>query len=172
MKTSLYFTELFKSYLAEIDDLFSDTEGKSVLQRRLKEKRSELAAILPMIDFSPEMVAVIFYDAFEFRASDTLAELVRQEPEFRAWPRWATLAAVVKPAAWAEPLIRQTLAAPGGDTFLVATAGLEFLRVRGAPGAWAPAEDLRDEDDDDTEDLGEAGSEWLSEQGFEPTSEQ
>ena len=68
MKKSRYFAELMESYSAEIDDLVSDSEGKSVLQKRLAIKRQELPAILPMIEFSPEMVAVAFYDAFTVKS--------------------------------------------------------------------------------------------------------
>ena len=56
MKKSRYFSDLIKNYIDEIDDLVTDSEGKSVLQKRLNEKRREIDAILPMIEFSPEMV--------------------------------------------------------------------------------------------------------------------
>jgi hypothetical protein len=61
-----------------------------------------------------------------------------------------------------------TLNAQGGDAFLVTTAALEFLRNKDMFAAPAPAEEADDEDEDeDTDDLGEAGSDWLSEQGFD-----
>ena len=66
MKKSNYFYELFKTYLDELDDLTMDSGGKKVLQKRLDEKRQQIDAILQMIEYSPEMVAVIFYGAFEY----------------------------------------------------------------------------------------------------------
>ena len=49
MKKSRYFSDLIKNYIEEVDDLVTDSEGKSVLQKRLNEKRREIDAILPMI---------------------------------------------------------------------------------------------------------------------------
>ena len=168
MKTSLYFSERLRSYQDEIDDLLSDSEGRTVLQRRLKEKRGEIDAILPMIEYSPEMVAVIFYEAFEFRSVEALQRLVQNEPEFADFPRWKKLAPSLALAGWAEPLVAATLKVEGGDAFLVTTAGLEFLRGRGVAAPLAPeTEDAGDADDDEVDDLGDAGSEWLTEQGFE-----
>ena len=66
MKKSRYFSDLDRSYGDEIDDLLTDSAGKSALQKRLNDKRREFDAILPMIAFSPEMVAVAFYAAFDF----------------------------------------------------------------------------------------------------------
>ncbi len=42
----------------------SDSDGKNVLARRLQTKRDQLADLLPMMDFAPEMVAPVFYEAF------------------------------------------------------------------------------------------------------------
>lgn len=167
MKKSRYFSELLKSYLDELDDLQSDSEGKTVLQKRLREKRGEMKALLAMIEYSPEMVAVVFYEAFEFTAPEALHKLVQNEPEFSAYPGWAKLKSSLKLAPWAEPLVATTLAAEGGDAFLVATAGLEFLRLKDGFAAQESWADTEEDEDDETDDLGEAGSEWLSEQGFE-----
>lgn len=168
MKKSHYFTNLLRSYLDEIDDLVTDSEGKSVLQRRLKDKRQEMDAILAMIDYSPEMVAVVFYDAFGFPSADVMHKLVQNEPEHAGFLAWTELEKSLTVAPWAEPLIAVTLNVQGGDAFLVTTAALEFLRNKDAFAAPAPAEEADDEDEDeDTDDLGEAGSDWLSEQGFD-----
>ncbi len=168
MKKSHYFTNLLRSYLDEIDDLVTDSEGKSVLQRRLKDKRQEMDAILAMIDYSPEMVAVVFYDAFGFPSADVMHKLVQNEPEHAGFLAWTELEKSLTVAPWAEPLIAVTLNVQGGDAFLVTTAALEFLRHKDAFAAPAPAEEADDEDEDeDTDDLGEAGSDWLSEQGFD-----
>lgn len=172
MKKSHYFTNLLRSYLDEIDDLVTDSEGKSVLQRRLKDKRQEMDAILAMIDYSPEMVAVVFYDAFGFPSADVMHKLVQNEPEHAGFLAWAELEKSLTVSPWAEPLIAVTLNVQGGDAFLVTTAALEFLRHKDAFAAPAPAEEADDEDEDDeTDDLGEAGSDWLSEQGFDTREE-
>lgn len=169
MKKSRYFSDLLKSYLDEIDDLLTDTEGKSVLQRRLRDKRGEMNAILPMIEFSPEMVAVVFYEAFEFQATDVMHKLVQHEPELAGFLKWDELKTWLNVEAWAEPLIAATLAEDGGDAFLVTCAALEFLRERDgyAHSAHDEKRDEDSDDDEDADDLAEAGSEWLSEQGFD-----
>jgi len=174
LKKSRYFSDLFKSYLDEIDDLVTDSEGKSVLQKRLQDKRREMVALLSMIDFSPEMVAVVFYDAFDFHSADVMQRLVLSEPELSGFLTWAELNENLTVAAWAESLVESSLKVQGGDAFLVATAALEFLRNKDTFAASAskheadnaPGED--DEDgDDEADDLGEAGSDWLAEQGFD-----
>lgn len=170
MKKSPYFAERLTRYLDEIDDLMTDSEGKSVLQRRLGDKRGEMDAILPMIDFSPEMVAVVFYDGFAFRATDVMQRLVLSEPGHPDFPAWRTIEPGLAIEPWAQPLIASTLKAEGGDAFLVATAALEFLRGRDGAAASEPeTERTHDDehDDGDTDDLGEAGADWLAEQGFE-----
>jgi len=176
LKKSRYFAELFKSYLDEIDDLVTDSEGKSVLQKRLRDKRGEMDALLSMIDFSPEMVAVVFYDAFDFHSADVMQRLVLSEPDSPDFIAWDDLNAHLTVAAWAETLIESSLKAQDGDAFLVATAALEFLRNKDKFSAPAPEAEYasdkaaRGEDsdgDDDAEDLGDAGADWLAEQGFE-----
>ncbi len=169
MKKSRYFSELATRYLDELDDLATDSEGRAALQQRLADKRSVLPAMLSMIEFSPEMVAVMFYEAFTFKSGEALHALVQTEPELADWPAWAALAPALRLQAWAEPLVAATLRADGGDAFLVATAGLEFIRQKDAFAQADESTDAPDADgeDDDVDDLGEAGSAWLSEQGFE-----
>lgn len=177
MKKSHYFSDLARSYNDEVDDLVTDSEGKSVLQKRLNDKRREIDAILPMIEFSPEMVAVVFYDAFGFRSAEIMQRLVQSSPGRPGFPAWAELKGELTVADWAEPLIRSSLKVQGGDEFLVATAALEFLRNKDAYAAPAPepevekepGEDGNDDGDEDGDrDLSEAGADWLTEQGFEP----
>ena len=179
MKKSRYFSELIKSYNDEVDDLVTDSEGKSVLQKRLNDKRGEFDAILPMIEFSPEMVAVVFYGAFDFRSAEAMQRIVLSEPGRSGFPHWAALKKELTVATWAEPLIAASLKAEGGDAFLVATAALEFLRNKDSYAAPAPEPETEKErgdengengegDDDGEQDLSEAGADWLSEQGFEP----
>ena len=176
MKKSPYFTNLLRSYIDEIEDLLTDSEGKSVFQRRLKDKRQEMDAILAMIDYSPEMVAVVFYDAFGFPSADVMHQLVQNEPEHAGFLAWSELEKSLTVAPWAEPLIAVTLNVEGGDAFLVTTAALEFLRNKdtfAAPAAKDEDDSELDEDgdDDEADDLGEAGSDWLSEQGFDNRDE-
>ena len=169
MKKSRYFAELMESYSAEIDDLVSDSEGKSVLQKRLAIKRQELPAILPMIEFSPEMVAVAFYDAFTVKSPQHLHALVLSEPWQPGFLSWSKLAKHLTVAAWALPLIELTLASEGGEEFLVSTAGLEYLRTHDSADAPPPVEESDEDGDDDDEDgdLREQGAEWMAEQGFD-----
>lgn len=178
MKTSRYFSELMRSYSDEVDDLVTDSAGASVLQKRLNEKRREMDAILPMIEFSPEMVAVAFYDAFGFSSPQVMQKLALSEPGDSGFLPWKALKGDLTVVAWAEPLIHKALRVDGGDAFLVVVAVLEFLRTRSfaAPVAEVAEEDGQeswergdesDDDGDEADDLSEAGADWLSEQGFE-----
>ena len=180
MKKSRYFSNLFKSYVDEVEDLLTDSEGKFVLQKRLNDKRREIDAILPMIEFSPEMVSVVFYGAFTYTSPEIMQQLVLSEPDHSDFLTWAVLKQQLTVCDWAEPLIESSLKAPGGDTFLVATAALEFLRTHLRSVAPLPeqtaehgagdegADEGADEDSEDSaDDLGEAGANWLTEQGFE-----
>ncbi len=176
MKKSRYFSDVFQNYTAEIDDLVTDSEGKSVLQKRLSEKRREMDAILPMIEFSPEMVSVVFYGAFGFKSLGAMQRIVLSEPGDTGFPEWAVLESELTVTEWAKPLIEASLKVQGGDVFLVTTAALEFLRSKDTFSAPAPEpetdKDQNDEaeenDDDGMGDLNEAGADWLAEQGFDP----
>lgn len=177
MKISRYFSDLIKNYIDEVDDLVTDSEGKSVLQKRLNEKRREIDAILPMIEFSPEMVAVAFYGAFDFKSSDIMQQVVLTEPGDAAFFTWSELESEMAVSPWARPLIESSLKVDGGDAFLVTTAALEFLRGKDSlatpmresePDAEQDEEDDTPEDEDGSDDLNEAGADWLVEQGFDP----
>jgi hypothetical protein len=176
VKKSRYFSELIKNYIDEVDDLVTDSEGKSVLQKRLNEKRGEIDAILPMIEFSPEMVAVVFYGAFGFKSNEIMQQVVLSEPGDAAFFAWAELESELTVSAWAKPLIESSLKVEGGDAFLVATAALEFLRGKDSLAApmreSEPEKEEEDDENDDGEDgsddLNEAGADWLTEQGFDP----
>ena len=172
MKKSHYFSELIRSYNDEIDDLVSDSAGKSVLQQRLNVKRREITAILPMIECSPEMVAVVFYDAFDFNSPGLMQQIVLSEPDDADFVAWDELKDELTVADWAQALIAAALPVRGGDAFLVTAAALEFLRTK--TSSFVPEPELleeedegRDDDEGDAGDLGEAGADWLSEQGFE-----
>ena len=175
MKQSRYFSSLAKSYFDEVDDLVTDSDGKMVLQKRLNDKRGEMDAILPMIEFSPEMVAVVFYGAFGFLSSDAMQRIVQNEPEDADFPDWNELVTDLTLADWAIPLIEATLKVEGGNRFMVATAALEFLRTKGASlkaMSEPEAEKETDQEDENGDDYGsdgrnEAGDDWLAEQGFD-----
>ncbi len=172
MNKSPYFSELSRSYNAEIDDLITDSAGKSVLQKRLNDKRREINAILPMIELSCEMVAVVFFDAFEFNSPEIMRQIVLSEPTEVDFVSWDTLKVELTLADWALPLVESALKVSGGDVFLVITAALEFLRTKssseGHESERRAAEDFdQNDDDNDADDLGEAGAGWLAEQGFE-----
>lgn len=180
MKISRYFSDLVKNYIDEIDDLVTDSEGKSVLQKRLNEKRREIGAILPMIEFSPEMVSVVFYGAFDFRFPEIMQQVVLSEPGDATFFAWAELESELTVSPWAEPLIEASLKVDGGDAFLVAAAALEFLRGKdslSAPMRESEPEAEKEDDDeggdaDGSDDLNEAGADWLAEQGFDPLDRQ
>lgn len=176
MKKSPYFYELSAAYEAEIDDLFSDSEGKSALKARLQEKRQALKAILPMIEFSPEMVAPVFFDAFAFPNKALCHQLIQAEPNEGDFPEWVTIADHISIADWAKPLVDMVLTDPAGERFMVSVAGLEFIRLYTGASTASAADSEKDSpnrsqnpddgDDDDT-DLAEAGDDWLAEQGFD-----
>lgn len=179
MNKSRYFANLIQSYNDEIDDLVTDSEGKSVLQKRLNDKRGAIETILPMIEFSPEMVSVVFYGAFGFPSSEVMRQLVLNEPDDAGFLAWSALEPELIIADWAEPLVKLSLKASGGDTFLVTTAGLEYLRTQGSTATSASGhlhekeqglhgDDGKEPGDDEDRDLNEAGADWLAEQGFDP----
>ena len=178
MQKSEFFYGLSSMYEAEMDDLLSDSDGKNVLARRLQTKREQLADLLPMMDFAPEMVAPVFYEAFTFSAPADMDAVVSSEPDDGDFPAWDVLESGITVADWAQPIADRVRVAPGGDTFLVLAAALEFLRVRESGGAVAApaadpaprsrrADDDDDHDDGDDQDLAESGNSWMSEQGFD-----
>lgn len=181
MRPSRYFSDLGRAYSDEIDDLLTDSDGRTVLRQRLDVKRRQFADIVPMIEFSPEMVAVAFYDAFRFGHAASIGEIAQREPGQPGFPRWSDLCGRLGVADWAQPLVAAALKADGGDVFLVTTATLEYLRLHGRggvtstdelsessePSAQGEGDDPTDDGDDEAHDLAEAGADWLAEQGFE-----
>lgn len=180
MQKSEFFHGLASMYEAEMDDLLSDSDGKNVLAKRLQTKREQLSELLPMMDFAPEMVAPVLFEAFSFAAPADMDAVVGSEPDEGDFPGWGALEASVTVAAWAQPIVDRVRAEPGGDTFLVVAAALEYLRLHEAGrsgAAAAPATDAtprprRADDDDgdddgDDRDLAESGSGWMTEQGFD-----
>ena len=185
MSTSPFFHNLASAYQAELDDLSSDSEGRDVLRQRLADKRRELGFLRQMIELSPEMVAVVFHQGFQFEQPQRMEQLVSHASE--KLPAWASLADAVTLQPWARPLSLEILKEPMGEWFMTVAAGLEYLY--GKPGK-APASaadgdeqdedtdrdrsDGRDadgdgdsEDGDDGDGRHEAGEDWLADQGFD-----
>jgi hypothetical protein len=179
MNVSSFFAELMSVYEAELEDLMSDSEGKPALKKRLAEKRQQFSHLLPMIEFSPEMVAVVFYNAFSFTSPAMMKAIVSSEPDGDDFIPWDQLQENLSIADWAQELVDAARDADGGDVFLVVSAALEYLRLKGSHhSAHAAATPVTEEDDDrdvydsdddggDMSDLDSAGSSWLEEQGFE-----
>jgi hypothetical protein len=181
---SQYFEDLNKAYRAELDDMQTDSEGKSVFAARLKEKRQQFTLLMPMIEFAPEMVAPAFHKGFTFNDPQAMAMLSLLEPE--EFPSWAGLVGAIHFETWAEKLVAIAELEPGGERFLTTTICLEFLHglnsakhvVRhdsseDAGDAEIDCGDDRDHNehnehhDGDDRDLEVAGADWLAEQGFD-----
>ena len=187
MNMTPFFIELHAAYRAELDDLATDSEGRDVLQRRLHEKRGEIAFLAQMMAFNPEMVAVVFHRAFRFSEPAALDQLLTLEAD--EFPDWETLQDAVQLQPWAQELADFVLEQPAGAWFMTVAAALEYLQVRSpaAPGSMDEAESQADGDgegeglpqredrfgDDDTDDAvaerisAEARADWLAEQGFD-----
>ena len=87
MKITPFFVDLHAAYLAELDDLSLDSEQNNVLARRLADKRQQMPFLVQMMELSPEMVAVVFHHAFEFRLPAVMDDLLGQQAE--NFPQWA-----------------------------------------------------------------------------------
>lgn len=183
MKLSAFFSELTSSYAYEIEDLTWDSGGGNVLASRLKVKRNQFAELLPMSEFDPVMVAPAFHGGFHFGAKDVaqdvFARLLGAQPG--DFPTWDTLSKTIEMEPWAKTLTERALKSPGGEQFMLITAGLEYMFSRSGtaaatvepavPDTETDAKD-RDADSDDAPDtdLAEAGEDYLSEQGFDRRS--
>jgi hypothetical protein len=103
-----------------------------------------------------------------------MSAAIQCEPDDGDFPSWESLAADISFASWARPLVDAVLGESAGENFMVTVAGLEFIRQfdHSAP---VKADDSDDEDgeknesdsDDEDRDLGEAGDDWLADQGFD-----
>ncbi len=167
MSISEYFEDLSKAYRAEIEDLQEDSEGKNVLAARLNQKRAQFAVLMPMIEFAPEMVAPAFHGGVRFVDPQALVMLSFAEPE--EFPAWEELRQAVQFEPWAAKLVAIVLAEVGGERFLLTMICLEFLHAKESDrmlvGRQTGAD--ADEADDDGQDLEDAGSDWLADQGFD-----
>ena len=172
MKLSPYFHELSSSYAYEIEDLRFDSGGDDVLKKRLKDKRNQFGDLLKMIDSFPVMVVPALHGAFRFPAKEMMEKLVAGKPG--DFPAWAAVAATLEMESWAKTLEKQALQAAGGEEFMLIAAGLEYILGRLGPEATAGSSTSIDEedhaDDDGEPDLGEAGEDFLGQQGFDRRS--
>ena len=186
MSISPFFQQLRSAYQAEINDMAFDSEGQDVLQRRLKERRKELGFLLQMMQLSPEMVAIVFHQGFEFKQPTVLDGLLTLESD--QLPTWSSLKDAVHLPKWSQDLSRIVLKEPAGDWFLTVAAALEYMYSK-PDGRLQAADDDQDErdsentddvtpedversslDSDDAQDVKvreEAGADWLEEQGFD-----
>jgi len=186
-RISPFFLDLRSAYQSEMDDLRFDSEGRDVLHQRLAGKRQEIGFLLQMMELSPEMVAVVFHQGFDFTGPAVMEHLLSHEAD--TFPAWSSLAGGFELSPWAQDLAHIVLQAPGGERFLTLTAGLEYMAS--LPGAGSAAQLARgqadDEDTDPDDDQGlvifenddegeasgdararqEAGVDWLVEQGFD-----
>ncbi|MBC7499910.1 MAG: hypothetical protein H7315_05360 [Herminiimonas sp.] len=185
MRLSYFFEDLTKAYHAELDDLQSDSEGKNVLHARLKEKRTQFAALMPMIEVAPEMVAVVFHGQISFVNLQVMAQLAASEPD--DFPSWDEVKTTISFQPGAEKLAAIALKESGGEQFLITTACLEYLYgksdgrhesasvddddAEGEDGDEQSSGGRRGRSDDEGEDmesdLDEAGADWLADQGFD-----
>ena len=174
MTISAFFTDLRSAYEAELDDLSQDSEGKDVLSKRLADKRGEIDFLVKMMELSPEMVAVVFHQAFAFSAPAVMDDLLSFEAD--ELPDWTDLSKDIQIALWAQGLADKVLSEPGGEWFLTVAAGLEFMA--GKPVAHSEkAGDNKDDDeeefDGDAEERAdakarkEAADDWMVQQGFD-----
>lgn len=174
MTISPFFTDLRSAYEAELDDLSQDSEGKDMLKKRLADKRGEIDFLVKMMELSPEMVAVVFHQAFTFKAPAVMDDLLSFEAD--ELPDWSGLAADIHIASWAQELADKVLIKPGGEWFLSVAAGLEFMAgkpVLQAAQADDDASDDEEEFDGDAEERAdakarkEAADDWMVQQGFD-----
>jgi hypothetical protein len=179
MNISPFFLNLRSAYRSEMDDLTFDSDGRDVLHRRLAEKRQEIGFLLQMMELSPEMVAVIFHQGFDFRQTAVMDHLLSHEAD--EFPEWNHVSDGIEMTPWARDLAQLILQAPGGEWFLTVAAGLHYMA--GKTDAAAAVQNGNDELDDEHQDefdadedgdepgdaraRKEAGADWLVEHGFD-----
>jgi hypothetical protein len=166
MRISRYFTDLMATYVAEIDDLKTDSGGSDVLDARLKDKRSQFVGLMPMMQTNPEMLAVIFHKAIAVKDTKTILSYLSKEPH--EFPEWSTISKSVQFQPWATAFVDKLEATADGEEFLLTTVMLEYLLSRYEISEEQASHDSDDDsDDEDSADLSEAGNDWMAEQGFD-----
>ena len=196
MKLSRFFEDLMPLYKAELEDLKSDSEGKNVLKARLREKAEQLPMLLPMMASNPEMLAVAFHQGFIFMNPLTLESLITKEvnklPSWKTLSAAVKLEPWAEPlsrivlkdadgeaflviAAALEYLTRSQATRKQGsseaqnddDEDKEANEENDELKENGDLDGQYGRHGRDDGDDGDDYDLGEAGADWLAEQGFD-----
>ena len=186
MHVSPFFRNLNAAYLAELDDMRYDSEGHFVLERRLAERRSEIAFLVHMLEVAPEMVAVVLHRAFHFTSTPVMDQLLACEPDELA--AWENLQATIDIAPWAQPTVQLLREQAAGDRFLSVAAALEYMAgsPRHAPAPTGDEDDSQeggnnaDDDTDERQPLSaddlddadgqtreDARADWMAEQGFD-----
>ena len=149
------------TYIADINDLKTDSGGEDVLTDRLKNKRSQIPDLMPMIMTNPEMMAVIFHCSIVIKQPKIIMAYIDKEPA--KFPAWDDISSGVEFQPWAISIIDQLKDEAGGEQFLLTTVMLEHLYA-----LYEASEDANEEmEDDESDDLAESGGEWLTEQGFD-----
>lgn len=149
------------TYVADIDDLKTDSGGDDVLIERLKEKRSQIPDLMPMIKTNPEMMAVIFHKSVVIKKPEIIMSYLDKEPA--KFPSWDAISSCVQFQPWANHLVESLKAEAGGEQFLLTTVMLEHLYA-----LYEVSEDAIEEiEAEESDDLAESGGEWLSEHGFD-----
>jgi hypothetical protein len=128
MTMTPFFLELHAAYQSELDDLATDSEGRDVLQQRLREKRREIGFLAQMMELSPEMVAVVFHRGFQFREPAVMEQLLTLEAD--EFPDWDDVLVSVQLHPWAQDLAAIVREQPAGEWFLTVAAVLEYLQGR------------------------------------------
>ena len=171
MQISPYFLNLRSAYVAELDDMTFDSEGLDILHQRLAQRRKEIDFLVRMLDISPEMVAVVFHNAFRFQSRAAMEHLLSHEAE--DLPEWDSLSDTVEVQSWAMTLLNTVRNQPQGGWFLSVAAGLEYML---SLHDVTHSHDMDDEDAEPAEDpeeeaearaREEAGADWMVEQGFD-----
>ncbi|MDO9204421.1 hypothetical protein [Methylotenera sp.] len=161
MRISRYFTDLMATYVADIDDLKTDSGGDDVLTERLKEKRSQIPDLMPMIKTNPEMMAVIFHKSVVIKKPEIIMSYLDKEPA--KFPSWDAISSSVQFQHWANDFVEKLKAETGGEQFLLTAVMLEHLYA-----LYEVSEDAIEEmEAEESDDLAESGGEWLSEHGFD-----
>jgi hypothetical protein len=149
------------TYVADIDDLKTDSSGEDVLTDRLIEKRSQLADLMPMIKTNPEMLAIIFHRSVIVKNPKVIMSYLDKEPA--KFPSWDSISPSVQFQPWSSSLIEKLKTEVGGEHFLLTTVMLEHLYA-----LYQVSEDAIEEmEAEESDDLAESGGEWLSEHGFD-----
>lgn len=161
MRISRYFTDLMATYVADINDFKTDSGGEDVLVERLKEKRSQIQDLMPMMQSNPEMMAIIFHKSIAIKKAATIMTYLDKEPAM--FPAWDEISPSVQFQPWATSIIEKLKGEVGGEHFLLTTIMLEHLYA-----LYEVSEDAIEEmETEESEDLAESGGEWLSEHGFD-----